>query len=164
MATYVPRDLEFADRAPLRIEGEAVADVEPGAVWEVLADHRRWPEWFGAPLVSCEPTSEPASGVGSTRRVVLRPNIAIDERFIAWEPDELWAFTVTDGPPGVRSIVERCTIHVESPGRTRVTYRMAVEPAGALRPFGPLLRAGIGRSLKQATAALVAEAQRRSGH
>ena len=158
----MPREIDFADSAPVRIEGEAVADVEPSAVWAVLVDHRRWPEWFGAPLVGCEPMSADETGVGSTRRVTLRPNIGFDERFIAWEPDRLWAFTVTSGPPGIRSIVERCTIHVEGPGRTRVTYRMAVEPKPIMKPVMPLMRAGIGRSLNKAMRALVAEARTRS--
>ena len=164
MAAYTPRSLEFADTAPLRIEGEAVGDVAPEAVWAVLVDHARWPEWFGGPLVRCEATStDPATGVGSTRRVVLRPNINFDEEFIAWEPSSLWAFTVTDGPPGFRSVVERCTIHVEGPGRTRVTYRMAIDPTGFVKPMAPLLKRGITKSLNAAMANLVERARTSSG-
>jgi uncharacterized protein YndB with AHSA1/START domain len=163
MVAYVPQDLDFADAAPVRVEGETVADVDPAAVWDVLADHRRWTEWWGDPIIRVEPTSEVESGVGSTRVVVLKPNIEFDERFIAWEPDVLWAFTVVDGPRGIRSVVERCTIHVEGPGRTRVTYRMAIDPKPALGPVLPLLRRGLRRSLDGAVERLVAEARRRSG-
>lgn len=162
MGTYVPRDLDFADRAPVRIDGEVVADVDPSAVWAVLIDHRGWPDWWGSPLVSCEPTSDVETGVGSTRRVVLRPNVGFDERFIAWEPAALWAFTVEAGPPGIRSIVERCRIHVEGPGRTRISYRMALEPKAVLRPVLPLLRRQVAGSLQTAMGHLAAEARRRS--
>jgi len=34
--------------------------------------------------------------------------------------------------------------------RTRVTYTMALTPAPALRPFVPLLKAGVSRSLRGA--------------
>ena len=156
MATYVPRELDFADAAPVRIDGEAVADVDPAAVWAKLVDHRGWPEWWGSPLVRCEPTSDPASGVGSTRTVVLKPNIRFEERFIAWEPESLWAFTVETGPPGIRSIVERCRIHVEGPGRTRVSYRMAIDPKAGLKPLLPLLRKQVAASLQAAMERLVA--------
>lgn len=162
MVAYVPQELAFADRAPVRVEGEVVADVEPAAVWDVLVDHRRWVEWWGDPIVRVEPTSQEESGVGSTRVVVLKPNIAFDERFIAWEPGAVWAFTVVDGPRGIRSVVERCTIHVEGPGRTRVTYRMAIDPKPALRPILPLLRRGLARSLDGAVGRLVEEARRRA--
>lgn len=161
MVAYVPQDLGFADVAPVRIEGEVVADVDPAAVWAVLADHRRWVQWWGDPIVRVEPTSDPESGVGSTRLVVLKPNIGFDERFIAWEPSSLWAFTVVDGPRGFRSVVERCTVHVEGPGRTRVTYRMALEPKRPMVPVVPLLRRALGKALQDAVGRLVEEAVRR---
>jgi uncharacterized protein YndB with AHSA1/START domain len=162
MAIYAPRDLAFADSAPVVIEAETVADVSPAAVWSVLIDHRGWPDWFGGPLVSCEPTSDPEEGVGSTRTIVLRPNIRIDERFIAWEPESLWAFTVVSGPPGIRSIVERCRIHVEGPGRTRVSYRMALDPKAAMRPLIPVVRRQVAGSLQAALENLVEAARTRA--
>jgi len=150
MVAYTPQGPEFADRAPVRIEREVVADVSPAAVWAVLVDHRGWPDWWGEPLIRCEPTSDPESGVGSTRRVVLKPNVVFDERFITWEPESTWAFTVVDGPRGLRSVVERCTLHEEVPGRTRITYRMALTPSPVLRPLMPVLRRPVGRSLQTA--------------
>jgi uncharacterized protein YndB with AHSA1/START domain len=160
MATYVPRELSYADTAPVRIEGEVVADVDPAAAWAVLVDPTGWPDWFGSPVTAAEATSTPATGVGSTRQVRLGPGrgVAIDERFLAWDEPNVWAFTGLTGPPIFRSLVERATIHVEGPGRTRITYRMAFDPAPFLRPALPAMRRGVQRSLTQALGRLVAAA------
>lgn len=160
MAIYQQRDIEFVDTAPVRIEAEVVVDASPEAIWEVLTDDEAWPEWFGSPLSAVERTSTDR-GVGSTRRVTLgrgRAAAVIDERFIAWEPHRLWAFTGVGGPPLFRSLVERCTIHVEGPGRTRITYTMAIEPPPAARPLFAMAGAGIRRSLTRALRNLGARA------
>lgn len=157
MASYVEQDLGFADRAPVVAEASATVDAGAEEVWAVLADHRTWPRWFSS-VRSCEPTSQPEHGVGSTRRVGLGGGIRVDERFIAWDEPSVWAFTGVAGPPLLRSLVERVTLADAGDGRTQVTYRMALEPRTLAAPLVKAARSGIERNLAKALVALGAEA------
>ncbi len=149
MATYIPQGIDFAETAPVRFEASAVVAATRDEVWTVLCDHERWPEWMGS-LRRVRPTSSPASGVGATREVVLSGGLTFQEEFIAWDEPSVWAFTGVEGPPLAQSLVERVTLVAVDDARTRVTYRMAIQP----RPgFGPLVRAGrrsVERNLSRA--------------
>lgn len=165
MATYEPQDLDFVDRAPIRIEAEIVVDVDPEALWAVLTDDEAWPEWFGSPLTKVERTSA-EQGIGATRRVTLgrgRTALTIDEHFDLWEPPHRWGFTAVSGPRMFRALAERCTIHVEAPGRTRVTYRMAIEPHPLASPLVRAAQPGMRRSLTQALRSMAERAAARRG-
>jgi uncharacterized protein YndB with AHSA1/START domain len=149
VATYTPQGIDFAESAPVVFEASAVVAATRDEVWTVLCDHERWPEWMGS-LRRVRPTSTPASGVGSTREVVLSGGLAFQEEFIAWDEPEVWAFTGLEGPPLAQSLVERVTLVARGEDRTEVTYRMAIEPR---RGFGLLVRAGrigVERNLAQA--------------
>jgi len=149
------RDLSFIDTAPVRIEASRTVAAPRQSVWDVLCDHRGWPSWFGPALASCEPTSEPDHGVGSTRSVKLRGGATVEERFIAWDEPELWSFTGTSMKPALfRELVERVILAPIGEERTRITYTMALTPGPALWPVVPLLKLGVSRSLGQALEAL----------
>lgn len=161
MATLIPQGPAFAETAPVRAEGAAVVAATPAEVWAVLLDYPAWPRWFRG-VRSCRPTSDPATGVGSTREVVLVGGTRFQERFILWEEAAVWAFTATEMKPGgFRSLVERVTIEARGPSWTQVTYRMALDPSTLLRPVAPLLARAIGRNLTKAMEALGREAQDR---
>lgn len=154
MASLETRDIDFADTAPRRAERTVEIDATPAEVWAVIIDNERWPEWFPN-VTACTSTSDPATGIGSTREVRLPGRVVIAERFIAWEDEALWAFTVeTMAPSLFRSLVERVTLNELTPGRTSVTYRMAFEPTTAVRLAAPLVRAGLERNLAKALANL----------
>lgn len=141
-------DLSFIDRAPTVAEATIEVPASPEEIWPVLADHRRWPEWFGGALEHCEPTSAAESGVGSTRMIRLRGGALLTERFIAWDEPSVWAFTGIAGRPKVfEALVERIALEPLAPGRTQVTYTMAFRPSRLLRPVAPLVVRGIERSL-----------------
>ena len=154
------RDLSFADTAPIRIEAATTVAATREQVWQVLVDHRGWPSWFGPSLVSCEPTSTPEHGVGSTRTVRLRGGASVDERFIAWDEPELWAFTGLTGPPVWKALVERATL-VPVDGGTQVTYRMAIEPARGCGWLVNLMGGGVRKAVGQALENLGPEIARR---
>lgn len=161
MAELTPQELGFAETAPVRVDGTAVLDATPAEVWAVIVDYPGWPRWFPN-VKTCVATSEPPTGVGSTRRVSLPGGASIDERFIAWEPEALWAFTAETARPAVfRSLVERITITEIESGRTSVVYRMAFDPHPVLKPAAGLLRVAIGKNLTKAMHALGEEIRRR---
>ena len=162
MASLSPREIDFADAAPVRIDGSATLDATPAEVWAVLLDYEAWPRWFRG-LHTCRATSEPATGVGSTRTVTLaKGRSVVEERFIAWEDERLWAFTATSMSPAMfRSLVERVTIDPVDESSTTVTYRMALDPKPVLRPMVPLLKAGVSRNLSAALVGLGREVVRR---
>ncbi len=154
MGQLVPQELEFADTAPLRAEGRTLVEGTAAEVWAVLLDYERWPVWF-AGVKQCRATSDPATGVGSTREVVLTGGATVEERFIGWEEGGLWSFTATAMKPALfRSLVERVTIEDLGPRRTQVTYRMAVDPSPALKLLAPALKPVLTRNLTKAMASL----------
>lgn len=163
MPEVPPQGIEFAESAPVVAEGSAVAPGSPEEVWSVLVDTPRWSAWFPG-VSSSRATSDPSTGIGATREVVLRGGGRVQERFIAWDEGRLWAFTAVEITPRTfRRLVERATLTEEGPGRTRVDYRMAFEPAPGLRPAVPVLRRLIGRSLTKGMRGLADEvAARRS--
>ncbi len=164
MARLVEQDIAYAETAPYRVDGSAEFEARPAEVWAVILDYPAWPRWFSG-VTSCRSTSDPSTGVGSTRRVSLvGPGSKIDERFIAWDEDERWAFTATDATPALwRSLVERILIEDLGNGRCRVTYRMAFEPSWWMRPLAGVFRKAMEGNLARATTALGVEVAGRRG-
>lgn len=163
MGSVPKQTIDFADSAPRYGEGSAVVEATPEQVWAVLIDHANWPSWFGKALKSATPTSDPASGVGSTRTVRLQGGSVVEEEFIVWDEPRVWAFTGTAiSPPAFKKLVERCTIEPVDETHTRITYRMAFEPATLLKPIAPLLVKGVNKALADAMVNLGAEAARRA--
>jgi uncharacterized protein YndB with AHSA1/START domain len=152
-----PRTLEWIERAPVVVVGRATTTASPDAVFAVLADHERWPEWFRT--VRHVEVTGAAAGVGARRRVRV-PGAVFDEEFIAWEPGVRFAFTGTAARPRVlRSLVEDCRIDAAG-GLTTVTYTMYMDPA---RGFGlptKVAAAGIRLTLRKAMESLVTRAAR----
>lgn len=149
MSTYTPRELDFAETAPIIIEARGILGSRREVVWAALCDHESWPTWMTS-ITSCRATSTPPSGVGSTRVVTLGGGVSIDEVFIAWDEPEVWAFTAVGGPPVFRGLVERVTLVALGADRTEVTYRMAIEPRPGLGPLLKLARGPIKKVLGQA--------------
>lgn len=140
MADLVPRSLDWIDEAPLHIEARATSSAAPEAVFAVLADHERWPEWF--PSVRRVTVIGPASGVGARRRVAV-PGATVDEEFIVWEPGVRWTFTgIAAKPRFTRSLVEDCRLEALPDGGTAISYTMHLDPPPLVRP---LLKAAVGR-------------------
>ena len=160
MATYVTQDLDWAERAPLVVESTGIVLGTPQEVWDAILDYPRWVAWFPQ-LTDCHATSDPPTGVGSTRDVSLKGGGTVSERFIAWDEPEVWAFTATSGPPVFTSIVERVTIEPVDDGRTSVTYRMALAPRSVLLPILKLGRGRLAGVLATALRNLDAEVARR---
>lgn len=149
--------IEWIERAPVSAVGRAVSSAPPDAVFAVLADHLRWPEWF--PSVRKVEVIGPASGVGARRRVHI-PGAAVEEEFIVWEPGVRWSFTGTGARPGfLRSLVEDCRLEATPDGGTAISYGMYFMPAPALAPFVRLSLGALRKNLNTAMGRLAARSE-----
>jgi hypothetical protein len=147
MADLRRRDIDWIERAPMALEGRGFSSASPDAVFAVLADHERWPEWF--PNVRSVEVTGAAAGVGARRRVRV-PGLTVDEEFIAWEPGVRWSFTGTAAKPGfLTSLVEDCRLEATE-GGTAISYTMYVEPARLARPLVKLASRGVRASIQKA--------------
>ncbi len=151
------QDLVWAASSPLAVTGRATSTAPPERVFAVLADHERWPEWFAG--VKKVEVLGPAEGVGARRRVSI-PGATVEERFIAWDVGQRWAFTGTSARPRfVRSLVEDCTLVPHGDGGTAITYTMHLDPAPLLRPLMQLAKGSLTKNLDRAMAALARRAE-----
>jgi len=158
MPDLQPRPFEWLHAAPVRIEASREMTVSASAAFAIVADHERWPEWFSQ-LKRVEVTGEP-TGVGGQRRVTLA-GVVVDEVFIAWETDRVFAFTVTrTSRPMARAMVEAVQVEPLDTDRCRVTYIQAIEPLGWMKPMVPVMRRFMGSMLADALSGLEQAASR----
>jgi hypothetical protein len=149
----VPRAIEWTDRSPVRISAHLTAAADPEEVFAVLADHVKWPEWFGS--VRKVEVMGTGDGVGARRRVHAA-GMVIDEVFIAWDAGHRWAFTATGLRPAfTRSLLEDCQL-AATPGGTDITYTMHLDPSPAMRPVlaaaAPMIRRQLTKALNNLAA------------
>lgn len=156
MGALVPRGIDWIDAAPIKIEAHAESSAPPDAVFAVLADHERWPEWF--PSVRTVTVLGPAAGVGARRRVAI-PGATVDEEFIIWEPGVRWSFTgVAVKPSVLRSLVEDCRLTPLDGGGTTISYTMYLDPPRALLPVVRAATRVMRRNNRRAMASLAERA------
>jgi hypothetical protein len=156
MAEITKQTLAWAETAPVRNEATARCSASSDAVWAVLVDQERWPEWFTT-LKMVKVTSA-EMGVGGTRTVSL-PGLSVDEELIAWEPGRLFAFTGVSCKPGMfKELVEQCVIEPLGDGGCQVTWKQSITPGNAV--YGALLKAGRKPLHKSLTAGMTSLARR----
>ena len=138
MTTLAPRTLSFAYTAPWRFDFEGLIDATPAAVWAAFVDNESWTVWFKK-CRECKATSPTFDGIGSTRHISVN-GLYVDEEFIGWEPQKLWAFTAVKMRMSfAKAMVERARFDVLADGRTRIDYRMAIEPFAWAKPLRRLV-------------------------
>jgi uncharacterized protein YndB with AHSA1/START domain len=153
MARLVPQELAFADSAPWMFDIVGTFEVPVDRVWATFTDNPSWAKWF-AGCSSCTSTSSPADGVGSTRTIRVR-GLKIDERFVAWEPNRLWAFTVISMRPAFASgMIERATFTDLGGIRTRIDYRVAIAPRRWAVPLRKLIAKQLSAAFESSFAKL----------
>ena len=145
--TLKPQDLAFADTAPWLFDMVGRFDATLAEVWAAFIDNEGWIKWMGG-CKKCHATSTPFDGVGSTRFIDVA-GLKVNERFIGWEPEKLWAFTVIDLNFGfAKSMVERAQFNRVG-NQTEVTYRIAIEPATWAKPIRPLMARQTARAFNK---------------
>ena len=143
MKPITPRTLDWIPQAPVKITRTRRIDAPQATVWEAIADHAGWADWFG-PITLVEPL-EPPTGVGGHRRVHVG-KLAFEEEFLAWDEGSRFAFCVTHmSVRAVRSLVEDVTLRSDG-SATIVDYTQAIEPRAAFI-LAPILRRGAAKQI-----------------
>ena len=159
MKTLERKDLDWIERAPVSFSGSVMTTASPQAVFAILADHERWPDWF--PLLKKEEVLGPRrEGVG-IRRMATFPGAKIEELFIAWDPGQRLAFIASAVSPGiVRALLDDCRIEPAHSG-SRVTYTTYLDPVSVFRPVLGLMKGAMGKQLDKAMRSLATRAEGR---
>lgn len=154
MKPMTPRTLAWIDEAPTTVSQTRRIAATPDAVWAHVADHAAWPTWF--PGIKKVVPGSTADAVDGTRTVHLT-GMAVEERFLAWEPGVQFAFTgVGATRKALKSLVENIELTPDGDDATTVTYSIALE-AGL-----PLLGKIVGAGMKQASGKALAELAKRA--
>jgi hypothetical protein len=137
-------ELDFCDGSPRRIVNEAVIGLDAARTFVMLSSAEELGTWLHD-FVACRWTSAPPHGVGSTRVVDLKL-LSVKERFIAWQPGERLAFTITaTSLPIFTRAVEDLQLSPVGADSPRVRWTVHYELPRAMRPFDFLARAIFGR-------------------
>lgn len=147
-------DPAWLDSAEISLVFTGEIQATPDQIFEVLADHHGWSDWF-SPVKSVTNVG-PASGVGARRRVHVPP-LTVDELFVAWDKPTRYTFTITAiSLPVVTRMVEDWQL-TETPEGTRVTNVVAADLPRWARPFRAIIRIG----MRQTTSSGIRELKER---
>lgn len=139
---------DWIDGADIVFSSSLRFGVPAEVVWQRVADHEGWTEWF-ASLDKMEITGAP-TGIGGKRRVTVK-RLAINEEFTAWTENEQFAFAFVSSPLFfVETVAEDVRIE-PAEGGCRVVYRQGI---AAKRGFGWLAKAAFRQLPKQTATAL----------
>lgn len=150
------RELSFIDQATIlvRVTREMAATADE--IWAELVDAPSWPEWMSA-VGRARWVSAVPHGEGSRREVTTGP-ITFLEEFIAWEPEQHFAFSIVGvdgvGSQVIRGGVEMVDLVPGTVGHTVVTYTLAIDAAGPKAVVQPIAGAGTNVVLTRALASL----------
>jgi len=134
-----PVDASFFDTAPMQFRNVVDLEAPASKVFAIFEDGEAWPHWFHA-IHKVAWTSGKPYGVGTTRTVTLTA-ATVDEHFFIWEQDRRMAFYVTGSSmPLAHAMAEDYQLEETAPGKTRFTYRVAMDPHLTISMGGPLSR------------------------
>ncbi len=151
MKPITAQTIDWIPRAPVSVTRTRSIAADRDRVWATIADHEGWVDWFG-PITQVE-RLDAADAVGGHRRVHIR-RIAVEEEFLAWDPGERFAFTIThSNAPGITAMVEDVRLTADGEHATNVSYTQAVQPVGG-KLTAPLLRLLVPKAIDQGLAGL----------
>ena len=144
MANLTKVDGAFIDTARQTVVVEQIVRAPIQKVWDTIADNDTWVRWFHD-MSSCETTSDPATGVGATRSVVVGA-LEADEEFVTWDEPNVWAFSIVKtNIPMATKFIEQLELETHNEG-TRVTYTGAFDPHMVTKFSYPLVKRQIRKS------------------
>lgn len=132
----------------------------PEIVFDVLTDHRRYPEITSLRKAELEREGEPApNGLGAIRVLTLA-GPPMREEVIAYEPPRRFSYTILSGLP-VRDHVG--TVELDpSDGGTKVTYAIHTTPTVPIG--GAAVIAVLKQAIKSLLAGVAKESERRAAN
>lgn len=149
--------------ARLHAAAEGTTSAAPQAIWALLADARRYPEWgpwaeaaYTGPGESSERGPGATYWLRSSQRYLGRPVITREKILIADEPSHL-AYTVTGGLP-LRNYRADVTLTPAAGGGTRV--RWSADWDATVR--GRMAYRGLSQLYPRCVAAVCAAAERQA--
>lgn len=123
-----PVELEWIERAPEMVRVSEHIEAPPAAVFAKLVDAESWTRWF--PLMTRAAWLGDGRGVGAEREVKLLALGRFRERFVAFEPDQRFAFTVIKSSSRMMTrFAEDYRLTPEGDG-TRFDWTMGAEATG----------------------------------
>ncbi len=145
-------DLTFVESAPFRFSNSVDLAITPEQLFDVLADADSWPRWASV-ITKVIWTSPEPRGIGTTRTVEMRGGMVGNEEFLAWEPFTRMAFRFNEcSTQATAAFAEDYRVEV-IPGGCRLTWTMALKPAGpawlAMYVARPLLNLELRRYLRK---------------
>ncbi|WP_329113498.1 SRPBCC family protein [Streptomyces sp. NBC_01465] len=140
-----PVELDFVNTAPLRLVFAAEVSASADAVYQALAEEvETLPEWFTAVKLA-----RPTAG-GAAREVRLKGGVHFQETILAKEPSTRYAYRVdSTNAPGLRALLEEWLLTPTANG-TLVQWTFAADGSAPVRTGIKLVRAGLGRSFRDA--------------
>ena len=145
--------VDFLETAPNVIVHVVDLAATPEQIFDVFEDESSWPQWYGG-ITGVNWTTPKPYGVDTTRAVRLGA-LKVHEHFIHWEDNKRFAFYLSKtNLPFVKVLVEDYLLEPISDTTTRFTYTVAYEPAIPLSLLGPLGKAALSRTFKQAAESL----------
>lgn len=124
----------------------ARSSAAPDAVWAVLVDSLRWPDWTPLPTPTMAREGNPAPfGLGAVRCFRFGPAVA-EEEVVHWDPPHRYGYTVRRMP--VRGYRAEVSLEPAADGGTVIAWRARFDRCtvpGLSRPFLWFVRAALGR-------------------
>jgi uncharacterized protein YndB with AHSA1/START domain len=131
----------------------------PEIVFDVLTDHRRYPEITPLRKAELEREGEPApNGLGAIRALSALPGPPMREEVIAYERPQRFSYTVLSGLP-FRDHVGTVEL-TPSAGGTKVVYAIRTTPTLPVGGFAAI--AVLKQAIKQLLGGVAKESERRA--
>lgn len=133
----------------------------PEVVFDVLTDHRRYPEITSLRRAELEREGEPApNGLGAIR-VLTVAGPPMREEVIAYERPSRFAYKVLSGLP-VRDHVGTVEMQPDGDGGTEIVYAVKTTPTIPLA--GPVFMAILKKAIRDLIAGVAKESERRAAN